>query len=340
MSDIKEDVKMKTWHLVVILSSIVVALCIIVVSSLNKEDTVKAEESVQEISMSVVEDNSRHETYDVLFEEVKYSDEPSEDIEVMPANYNGLYLEDDGTPLKNYANHSISAKSVITKDDISVISLSENEAWDYLTDGLITSYPNKPFREIKPLIQEMYANHATTIEVPIWFWENPKDDKDMARTTKVVKFRVHDKLKNIFINIFTDIYNDPSKPVININDRGMGTWVIRGKGHSDSRTISAHAMGGAIDINPSTGSYLVDGVRYGNSYGAKKMSQEMWKELPETHTKYHILYEDCPIVSIFKSYGFYWGGDWKSGTDCMHLAFIGDGASRQVGYKNYISYRR
>ena len=158
----------------------------------------------------------------------------------------------------------------------------------------------------------------------------------MSKKTITKTFAVNSKIASVFEHIFEDIYKHPSQPVINIGDKGMGTWVLRGKNHKDSNTMSSHSLGVAIDINPSTGSFYVNGKWYGNAYGQNKMPSSMWSQLPEVQKKYHVLYDGCPIVEIFKSYGFYWGGDWTSGTDAMHLSYIGDGSSaRATGIKNF-----
>lgn len=226
-----------------------------------------------------------------------------------------------------------------TEDEEKLIMMDEIEAWTYLTNGKITDYPSVPYYTIKPQILELRQENTTKITVPIWYWANPGDETDMSKISTTKDFEVNVKLAGLFQHIFQDIYSHPSKPVINIADGGMGTWVTRGKNHSDYKTVSAHALGGAIDINPSTGTFNINGTRYGNGYKNKAMSQSVWEALPESHKKYHVLYIDCPIVTIFKSYGFYWGGDWKSGTDPMHLAFIGDGSNaRSVGQDNYKKY--
>lgn len=223
-----------------------------------------------------------------------------------------------------------------TAEDIRIAQLTESEAWTFISNGIWSEYPTASFSVYKDKLVELKNTNTETIDVRCWYWVNPDDDTDMRKTTIVKTFAVNSKLADTFRHIFEDIYADPSQPIINIADLGMGTWVIRGKNHNSNNTMSAHSLGCAIDINPSTGSFYVNGVWYGNAYGQQKMTESIWYQLPECHKKYHVLYENCPIVNVFKAYGFYWGGDWNSTKDCMHLSYIGDGSSaRQTGINNY-----
>lgn len=264
-----------------------------------------------------------------------------EDWEVFIPDSDDVYTTVEVDPTFVYtANETFESKaSSLTLNDEELIMLSENEAWTLISNGYFNAYPNVAYKTIKSEVAAIQASNTKTITVKVWYWANPSDDTDMTKTTVTKTFAVNSTIASLFEHAFEDIYNDPSKPVINIGDAGMGTWVLRGKNHNDNNTLSSHAIGAAIDINPSTGSFYVNGTWYGNAYGQKAMSQNIWAQLPECHKKYHVLYNDCPIVKIFKSYGFYWGGDWSSGTDCMHLAFIGDGSSaRKTGQSNYLKY--
>lgn len=233
-------------------------------------------------------------------------------------------------------------ESVVTNISASnkeLILLSDSDAWKLVSNGVFDSYPTQPYAQIKEQVKQVYNENMCMITVRCWYWSNPDDETDMNKTTVTKKFAVNKAVSQLFIDIFNDIYDDPTKPVINVADAGMGTWVLRGKNHSDKNTLSGHSMGTTIDINPSTGSFLINGTWYGNGYGHKDMPKSVWDQLPECHKKYHVLYIDCPIVQIFKSYGFYWGGDWKSGTDCMHLSFLGDGSNGRIkGQANYYVY--
>lgn len=260
--------------------------------------------------------------------------------------FNGEVVEDfytqqsfDAINTSTSLRISYSPKSTSrTLSDEQIAQLSEGEAWEYISNGIWTSYQTSSFAQNKSKLVELQRSNTETITVNVWYWANPGDATDLSKTTKTKTFAVNSKLADVFTHIFEDIYNDPSQPVINIADKGMGTWVLRGKNHNSSNTMSAHSLGCAIDINPSTGSFKLNGKWYGNGYKHSKMSFSTWQQLPECHTKYHVLYDGCPIVEIFKSYGFYWGGDWNTTPDCMHLAYIGDGSTaRAKGIENYNS---
>lgn len=218
------------------------------------------------------------------------------------------------------------------------IMLPENEAWSLISNGLYTSYPSGNFLDNKETLLRIQQKNTQTIRVKVWYWEDPSDDTNFNKVTCEKVFAVNSSIASLFEHAFADIYADPSKPVINLADSGMGTWVIRGKNHNDYARMSTHALGCCIDINPGTGSFYVNGKWYGNAYGQRAMSKAIWEELPECHKKYHVLYDGSPVVEIFKSYGFVWGGDWESGTDSMHLSWIGEGSNtRQKGQANYLS---
>ena len=259
------------------------------------------------------------------------------DSEGYSNELHGIYLDtlDNTEHLTNYASTTVSTPSM-TAEDREIIRLQENEAWEYVTEGTFTEYPRQPFYEIENSIRAVADDCTEIITVDVWYWENPSDPLDMRKTTKTVNYKVNTKVANLFRHIFADIYNDSSQPIINIGDSASGTWVIRGKLHNSASTLSAHSIGTCIDLNPSTGSYNIGGVWYGNGYGQNVMTKEMWEKLPESHTKHHVIYDESPIVQVFKSYGFYWGGDWSSTKDNMHFAYLGDGGGRAIGYRNYV----
>lgn len=267
-------------------------------------------------------------------------------------NFNGDYIEVDEENLYNYATTeqpiieeyevpttSESGVSNIKGNSSSIYTMGDSDAWKFISNGLITNYPTQSFSSMRDTLNKIYSANITSIKVPIWIWSNPNSNSDMSKKSATLTISVNKKIAVLFQRVFKKIYSDPSKPIFNIYDSGFGTWVMRGKMHDPSRTPSAHSYGTTIDINPFSGSFNVNGTVYGNNYGNKPMPKEIWESLPETHNKYHVLYVDSPIVKAFKSEGFYWGGDWTSGTDCMHFGWLGDGCGRTKGIDNYNKYQ-
>lgn len=223
--------------------------------------------------------------------------------------------------------------------DLELIQLSDSEAWNLLTGGAFTDYVTEPFYQVESTLHDVHSKYSKKITVPCWYWANPSDASDLTKVQSSIDLDVNVAIADMVVNIFNDIYNHPSKPVINIRD--VGSWAVRAKNHNPNNRPSAHSIGAAIDINPTTGSVAVNGVQYGNGYGDTKMPTDIWNSLPEDHTKYHIMYVDSPIVQTFKAYGWYWGGEWNSTPDAQHFGYLGDGSrSRETGYQNYLDARR
>lgn len=222
-----------------------------------------------------------------------------------------------------------------TQSDEQLIMMDEDKMWSYLTNGLITGYPTSTVSELYSGLSDLYSSYGVTIRVPVWYWKYPNDDTNFAKVKQYKTFYVNKAIAQLFQHAFEDIFNDESQPVINLADTGAGCWNIRGKTNSMNSRISTHAIGAAIDINPGTGSFLINGTWYGNGYQHQTVTKKLWEELPECHAKYHVLYDGSPIVNIFKSYGFVWGGDWQSPKDCMHLSFIGEGQGTRLKGQEY-----
>lgn len=256
-----------------------------------------------------------------------------ETFEASPDQIVTITADSYGTSFETVTN--VPNISHMDDNDREIAMLNEDEAWTFITNGKINSYPTQSFSYYSGLLKELQNENTETITVDVWYWANPDDATDMTKITKQKTFAVNSKLASTYRHVFEDIYNDESQPVLNLADTAMGSWVLRSK--TSGKGLSAHAIGVCIDINPSTGSFQVNGKWYGNGYGQQVMSAEMWSQLPEVHNKYHVLYDGCPIVEIFKAYGFYWGGDWSGTKDAMHIAFLGDGTNgRYRGIQNYL----
>jgi D-alanyl-D-alanine carboxypeptidase len=81
------------------------------------------------------------------------------------------------------------------------------------------------------------------------------------------------------------------------------------------KTMSAHARGRAIDINPLINPYV---DKTGTSH-KKSLGFVTLKQRAKSNAKGMIL-ADGIVVKTFRKYGWTWGGDWKSIKDYQHFS--------------------
>lgn len=83
-------------------------------------------------------------------------------------------------------------------------------------------------------------------------------------------------------------------------------------------SLSNHAYGRAIDINPQQNPYV-----YRNGTGAHENAREYWQRDISQWTREidraAYIGRDTEIYSIFTKYGWTWGGDWSSAKDYQHF---------------------
>ena len=136
---------------------------------------------------------------------------------------------------------------------------------------------------------------------------------------------VHKKLKEIFKAIFAELFalkfpiekiipiskfdgNDELSMLAN-NSSAFNYRFIKG-----TKTLSQHAYGLAVDINPRQNPWLKAGD------DSQPVQAVYNPELIGTLTA------DCEAVNVFKKYGFTWGGDWlmeRGYVDYQHFEYRG-----------------
>ena len=75
-------------------------------------------------------------------------------------------------------------------------------------------------------------------------------------------------------------------------------------------SLSNHAFGRAIDLNPQQNPYVIDGWAYHDN------AQEY---IDRTTGYAHVITHDDLAYEIFTDHGFTWGGDWDSPKDYQHF---------------------
>lgn len=140
------------------------------------------------------------------------------------------------------------------------------------------------------------AKHMKVVTVTTW-----KKDRKNTRTLNI---EVNENLAADVVSIFNEILNSPERFPIYI--LGGYRWRLKAGGNG----LSEHSFGTCIDINSNENYFL-------NSKGQKVGS--FW--LPNSN-----IYSIPPkgsVVTIFKKYGWSWGGNWKDPLDYMHFTYLG-----------------
>lgn len=87
---------------------------------------------------------------------------------------------------------------------------------------------------------------------------------------------------------------------------------------SGTNTLSRHAYGMAIDINPVINPYVKGS--YVSPSNGKLYKQRNVAKCKGKYKKY-MIHKNDKVYNIFKKYGFKWGGDWKSYKDYQHFEY-------------------
>lgn len=187
-----------------------------------------------------------------------------------------------------------------------IIKLNEGQAWQLLLGT--NTYSTKPSLGNFEAVKKIMANRTTTITVNVWYWKN---SSGFEKTTKTKNITVNVGLRDFWQAFFNDVYQDKSQIVINPDT--LYSYSFRA--NTGGTSISAHAFGAAVDINPEI---------QGNGYGQTPYTEKQWKKLPEKRWKYMTIYHDSPLTKIAEKYTLSWGGDWRTHKDGMHFSFCGD----------------
>ena len=136
-----------------------------------------------------------------------------------------------------------------------------------------------------PTSQNEMVKYLTTIEVLTW----------TGTEDKTIELTVHKKLADTYKRIFNELYL--MKFPINLASCYCFRTMNNGSG---TDALSHHSYGVALDINWDVNPHIYYGT-------------------PDESSQYYI---NADVVNVFKSHGFYWGGDWNDPwTDWMHFTY-------------------
>lgn len=143
----------------------------------------------------------------------------------------------------------------------------------------------------------------------------------------IVNAGIAEDCKNIFTELFSMEYEinsmylidnfwtgdgveSDTKSIENNNTSAFNYRVVPG-----SKSLSNHAKGLAIDVNPLQNPY----VKYNKDGSLATNYKDMEKYLDRSSGKAHMITHEDACYKVFAKYGFTWGGDWNSSKDYQHF---------------------
>lgn len=187
-----------------------------------------------------------------------------------------------------------------------LFEIDEKEAWNRLTDNLLDERPEVPDPENVSQIHDKLSKKIKKIKVKIRVW---KGEEGLERKDEVVTIDVNEELEDLWKNFFEDIYNEAPDFVIS----ELYGYRQDKVGGGQVGVQSGHDYGAAFDINATQ-----------NFLNKKPLTEEEWRQLPETRGKYEEIYIGSKVKEIADRYTLSWGGDWISKKDNMHVSYISD----------------
>ncbi len=257
-------------------------------------------------------------------------DEPSNDINIVTPVIEAV-PEVESTPAPTPKN----TIDDITNEDDSTIDNSEAESTDDTTAGAENMNAESFY----------FTELSDEIKARITGISYPADDKDIAITyddLRYVKVKYYDFYDEVqdgeiicnkliaqdIVDIFYELYlNGYQIEKIKLIDEYGGDDTLSMEDNNTSSfnyrvvdnttSLSKHALGLAIDINPFYNPYLVFG---GNPDGTDYISPKGSESFVNRDLDFdHKIDKNDLCYKLFKAHGFTWGGDWKSCKDWQHF---------------------
>ena len=137
-------------------------------------------------------------------------------------------------------------------------------------------------------------------------------NKKIARRTLKIFYRLYKIQYPIEKMRLVDEYDaDDEKSMADNNTSAFNYRLI-----ANSKKLSNHSLGLAIDINPRINHYIT-------SFGTAPANSKVYKvrDVSKCRGKYkdYMIHRGDKVYKIFQKYGFSWGGDWKHSKDYQHF---------------------
>lgn len=140
---------------------------------------------------------------------------------------------------------------------------------------------------------------------------------NISKGELVVSQKLEKEILKIFYELFLgeyeiekihlcDYYNGDDEASMSDNN----TSAFNYRTIAGTNTLSLHAMGRAVDINPKHNPYIVEG----------KVMPENAVQFADRNLAFsHKIDHEDLCFKVFAAYGWLWGGDWKNSKDYQHF---------------------
>ncbi len=256
--------------------------------------------------------------------------EPSNDQNIVTPVIEAVpKVESTPAPTPEYTTSDVTDEGDLTIDN------SETESTDDTTAGAENMNAESFY----------FTELSDEIKARITGISYPADDKDIAITyddLRYVKVKYYDFYDEVqdgeiicnkliaqdIVDIFYELYlNGYQIEKIKLIDEYGGDDTLSMEDNNTSSfnyrvventtSLSKHALGLAIDINPFYNPYLVFG---GNPDGTDYISPKGSESFVNRDLDFdHKIDKNDLCYKLFKAHGFTWGGDWKSCKDWQHF---------------------
>lgn len=146
-------------------------------------------------------------------------------------------------------------------------------------------------------------------------------DKTLADEVLDIFAELYDLKYRIERMDLIDYYNDLQTDILDsLDNASMGynnTSSFCYRTISGTSTMSYHAYGRAIDVNPKINPYVV--VKSGRVSPRNAYQYRTRENIFSDVENRALIRHGDPVYNVFKKYGWDWGGDWKNVKDYQHF---------------------
>lgn len=194
----------------------------------------------------------------------------------------------------------LSYDEAIVMEALAIPTESNDARYEFITGKGYKAYTTSDMPE--GFKSQSQANkQMVSFDVPVWKISSSSG----KRYSSVWNITVHAKLAASVRCIFSDIYQLDMQFPFNYL-KGYMYRKVGGSGLVNSKLMSAHSFGTAIDIN-----YWDDDNDYYLGKGNDLRNRDNPYCIPDE------------VIEIFANYGWFWGGDFDICADTMHFQYIG-----------------